>query len=167
MTERLVDDASEDDLPAIVAITNDVIARSTAIFSDRPVTLADRADWCRTRGVQGFPVLVARDAGGVSGFASFGPFRTWPGYRTTVEHSVHVRADARGRGIGTALVGAIIERARGLGLHAMVAGVDAANAGSIRMHARLGFVEVGRMPQVARKFDRWLDLVLLQRMIDA
>jgi phosphinothricin acetyltransferase len=111
-------------------------------------------------------VLVAVDGDGdVIGFGSFGDFRAWPGYRTTVEHSVHVRADRRGRGTGTALLAALIERAAALGKHAMIAGVDADNAASLRLHERLGFTVVGRLPEVARKFDRWLDLVLLERRL--
>jgi L-amino acid N-acyltransferase len=159
-------DAGEEHLEGILAIYNDVIATSTAVFSDRPVTIDDRRRWLAARRALGQPVLVALDGGGaVAGFASFGEFRTWPGYRHTVEHTVHVRADCRGRGIGSALVGALIERAAALGVHAMVAGVDADNDASLRMHERLGFTVVGRLPEVARKFDRWLDLVLLERLL--
>jgi phosphinothricin acetyltransferase len=162
----LVGDAGEEHLPGILAIYNDVIATSTAVFSDAQVTLDDRARWLEARRAQGFPVLVAVDGDGeVVGFGSFGDFRSWPGYRTTVEHSVHVRADRRGRGTGTALVTALIERAAAAGMHAMIAGIDAGNAGSLRLHERLGFTVVGRLPEVARKFDRWLDLVLLERRL--
>jgi len=160
-----VDDAGEDDLPGILAIYNEVIASSTAVFSDEPVTLEDRRRWFAGRGEQGYPVLVVRDALGVAGFGSFGDFRTWPGYRFTVEHSVHVREDRRGEGIGTSLVAALVERAAALGKHAIIAGVDAENAASLRMHERLGFVAVARLPEVARKFDRWLDLVFLERLL--
>ena len=110
-------------------------------------------------------MLVAGDASGVVGFGSFGDYRAWPGYRYTVEHSVHVRADRRGEGVGTALVQALIERAAALGKHVMIAGVEAENAASIRLHERLGFAVVARLPEVAWKFDRWLDLVFLQRRL--
>lgn len=159
-------DALDGDLPGILAIYNDVIATSTAVFSELAVTLEDRAAWIAGRREQGYPVLVVRDEGGVAGFGSFGDFRTWPGYRHTIEHSVHVRADRRGQGIGRMLVGALVERARELGKHAMIAGVDADNAASLALHERLGFVVVARMPEVARKFDRWLDLVLLELILD-
>src|SRR5690606_604760 len=158
-----ISDAQESDLPGILAIYNDVIATSTAVFSDDPVTLDERRAWWRTRIAQGYPVLVAREADGVAGFATFGDFRAWPGYRFTVEHSVHVRADRRGKGIGTALIQALLQRAAALGKHVMVAGIDAANTGSIRLHERLGFEHVGRLKEVGWKFDRWLDLVFLQR----
>ena len=94
-------DAAESDLAGLLTIYNDLVATSTAIYSHLPVTLDDRRQWWRARVAQAYPVLVARDASGVVGFASFGDFRAWPGYRFTVEHSVHVRADARGRGFGT------------------------------------------------------------------
>jgi phosphinothricin acetyltransferase len=161
-----VRDAAEEHLAGILAIYNDVIATSTAVFSDEPVTLSERATWLDGRRASGYPVLVALGAdGAVEGFGSFGDFRTWPGYRTTVEHSVHVRADRRGHGIGTALLEVLIERAAGLGKHAMIAGVDAGNLASLRLHERLGFARVALLPEVARKFDRWLDLILLELLL--
>ena len=99
------------------------------------------------------------------GFATFGDFRAWPGYRFTVEHSVHVKDGLRGRGIGTALMHELIARGSRLGKHVMIAGVDADNAGSIRMHERLGFVQTGHLEEVGWKFGRWLDLVFLQRKL--
>ncbi len=161
-----IEPATSADLPAILAITNDVIATSTAIYADDPATLADRAAWFAARQAQGYPVLVARDGEQVLGFASFGDFRPWPGYRYTVEHSVHVRADARGKGIGGALVAALFPHAQASGKHVMIAGVDAANTASLRLHARLGFERVAEFHEVGRKFGRWLDLVFLQRFLD-
>lgn len=159
--------ATEADLTAITAIFNEVIATSTAIYADDPFTPEDRAAWFAARQAAGYPVLVAQEGDEVLGLASFGDFRPWPGYRHTVEHSVHVRADARGRGLGTALVSALFEPARALGKHVMIAGVDAANAGSIRMHERLGFARGAVLREVGRKFGRWLDLELMQRFLDA
>jgi phosphinothricin acetyltransferase len=158
--------AEESDLEGITAIYNDVIARSTAIFSDDPVSVENRRAWLAERQARGFPVLVAREHGEVLGFGSFGDFRAWPGYRTTVEHSVHVRADQRRRGIGAQLVRALIDEARALGMHVMIAGVVSTNEASLALHRRLGFVEVGRLPEVARKFDEWLELVLLQLALE-
>lgn len=158
-------DATEADLPGLLAIYNEVIATSTAVFSSVPVTLAERQQWWRTRIAQGYPVLVARDAQGVAGFSTFGDFRASPGYRFSVEHTVHVRGDGRGRGLGTSLVRALIPRAAQLGKHVMIAGVDAANAPSIRFHERLGFTVAGTLREVGHKFDRWLDLVFMQRRI--
>lgn len=157
-----IEDLVADDLPGLLAIYNDVIATSTAVYSDVPTTLAERREWWQARQRQGYPVLVARDASGVVGFATFGDFRSWPGYRHTVEHTVHVRADRRGRGIGSALVRALVPRAVALGKHVMIGAVDAANQGSIRMHERLGFARAAELREVGRKFDRWLDLVFLQ-----
>lgn len=161
-----VRDATEADLPAILAIHNDVLTTSTAIFSEIPATLEDRLQWFRTRRGLGYPVLVAEDASGIVGFASFGDFRSWPGYRHTIEHSVHIRADARGRGVGTELVTALLDRAIALGKHVMVAGVDAENVGSIHMHERLGFRRAGTLHQVGCKLGRWLDLTFLERVLD-
>jgi L-amino acid N-acyltransferase YncA len=158
-------DATAADLPGLLAIYNEVIATSTAVYSYLPVTLEERRQWWQARLAQGYPVLVARNRDGVAGFASFGDFRAWPGYRFTVEHSVHVRADGRGRGIGTQLVGALIPRAAALGKHVMIAGVDAANTPAIRFHERLGFTHAGTLREVGYKFDRWLDLLFLQRAI--
>ncbi len=163
----LIRDALESDLPGLLAIYNDVIATSTAIYSYVPVTLEDRVQWWRGRVAAGYPVLVGVDDSGVIGFSTFGDFRTWPGYRFTVEHSVHVRADRRGQGIGKDLVEALFPRAAALGKHVMIAGVDAANEPSIRFHERLGFRRAGLLREVGHKFDRWLDLVFLQRWISA
>ncbi len=157
-----IDDAGEGDLQGILAIYNDAIANSTAVFSDRPTTLEERRPWLRARRDRGFPVLVAREGESVLAFASYGEFRAWPGYRLTVEHSVYVTSARRREGIGRRLLEELIERARAGGLHVMVAGIDADNEPSLAMHASLGFVQVGHLTQVARKFDRWLDLVFMQ-----
>jgi L-amino acid N-acyltransferase YncA len=161
-----IDHAQEADLDGITAIYNDVIATSTAVFSDDQVTVANRRAWLTERRERGFPVLVAREDGEVLGFGSFGDFRAWPGYRTTVEHTVHVSAAHRRRGIGAQLVQALIDEARALGMHVMIAGVVSTNEASLALHRRLGFVEVGRLPEIARKFDTWLELVLLQRALE-
>jgi phosphinothricin acetyltransferase len=165
MTDMTVRVAGEADLPGILAIYNEVIRSSTAVYADDPVPLADRAAWLAARQAQGYPVLVAEDAAGVAGFASFGDFRAWPGYRHSVEHSVHVRADCRGRGLGRALVTALFPPAERLGKHVMIAGVDAENVASIALHERLGFDRVAHFREVGRKFDRWLDLVFLQKVL--
>jgi L-amino acid N-acyltransferase len=158
--------AQDSDLDGITAIYNDVIATSTAVFSDDLVTVENRREWLAERRARGFPVLVARESGKVLGFGSFGDFRAWPGYRTTVEHSVHVAAEARRRGIGALLVRALIAEARALGMHVMIAGVVSTNEASLALHRRLGFVEVGRLPEIARKFDEWLELVVLQLALE-
>jgi phosphinothricin acetyltransferase len=158
----LIDDATEADVPEIAAIYNDVIATSTAVFSEQPVTNEERIAWLRARREREQPVIVAREAGAVVGFASYGDFRSWPGYRSTIEHSVHVAACYRRKGIGRRLVLELLGRARRSGMHVLVAAIDADNHASLRLHEELGFEPVGRMPEVARKFDRWVDLALLQ-----
>jgi L-amino acid N-acyltransferase len=160
-----IGDATERDLSSMVAIYNDVVATSTAIYRDDAIALDEYHAWWRTRTGQGYPVLVARDAGDVIALASFGDFRAWPGYRFTVEHSVHVRADQRGQGVGTTLMRTLFDRAAVLGKHVLIAGVDADNAASLRFHERLGFERVAHFREVGFKFGRWLDLVFLQRML--
>jgi phosphinothricin acetyltransferase len=164
----LIRDAETPDLEPILAIFNDVIATSTAVYSTEPVTLAERTRWFDERRGAGLPVLVAADGDSILGFSSFGPFRgAWSGYRYSVEHSVHVRADARGGGVGRRLVEALFPLAAALDKHAMIGGVDAANEGSLRFHERLGFERVAHFREVGHKFGRWLDLVFVQRFLDA
>jgi phosphinothricin acetyltransferase len=165
MSDRRVREATEHDMPALLAIYNDLIATSTAIYRDDPTTLDERAAWWRTRVAAGYPALVAEDETGVLGFASFGDFRPWPGYRFSVEHSVYVRADCRSSGIGSALMLSLIDRATVLGKHVMIGGVDAENTGSLRFHERLGFERVAHFKEVGFKFGRWLDLIFLQRTL--
>jgi L-amino acid N-acyltransferase len=159
-------DAVESDLPGILGIYNEIIAHSTAIYTERPISLDDRLAWFRARQEQKYPILVAVDESGVIGFASFGDFRAWPCYLHTVEHSVHVRADRRGHGIGRALLEALIPRASALSKHVLIAGIDTDNTVSLKLHQRLGFVQVAHFREVGRKFNRWLDLVFMQRFID-
>jgi phosphinothricin acetyltransferase len=157
-----VADATRSDLPQILAIYNEVIRNSTAVYSEQEFTPARGEAWFDAKAQHGFPFLVARDAGGVAGFGTFGEFRPHPCYRYSVEHSVHVRADCRGRGIGRLLILELIARARAQGYHAMIAGIDADNAVSIGLHERLGFKTVGHLHEVGFKFGRWLDLKFLE-----
>lgn len=154
------------DAAGILAMYNYAVRETTAIFDTGESDLAGCEAWLADRQGGGFPVLVAEIDGAIAGFASFGEFRAWDGYRFTVEHSIYVAPDRHRAGIGRALLAGLIERARAAGKHAMVAGVEAGNAGSIALHRALGFQEVGRMPQVAEKFGRWLDLVFLQLLLD-
>ena len=160
-------DAEDCDLEGITAIYNDAVEHTTAIWNDTRIDVENRRAWLGDRRRAGYPVIVAVSAGGaVLGYASFGDWRAWDGYRHTVEHSVYVHAGQRGTGIGTALIEALIPRAAALGKHVMVAGIEAGNTGSIRLHEKLGFTQAGRLTEVGTKFGRWLDLLFLQRMLD-
>lgn len=160
-------DARGCDVAGITAIYNDAVARTTAIWNEVCVDEANRSAWLDGRRAAGHPVLVA-DAGDgdVLGYASYGPWRAFDGYRHTVEHSVYVREDSRGRGVGRALMVALVDRARRSGLHVMVAAVEAGNTGSVRLHEQLGFARVGQLHQVGAKFGTWLDLTFLQLVLD-
>src|SRR5277367_3269784 len=119
--------AARSDLPEILTIYNEVIRNTTAVYSDADVTLENREAWFDAKIEHGFPVLVARDESGVLGFGTFGEFRAWPCYRYSVEHSVHVRADCRSRGLGRALVTELMGRAWAMHKHVMIAGIDTDN----------------------------------------
>jgi phosphinothricin acetyltransferase len=158
-------DAERADLPQILAIFNEVVVNSTAIYFHAPVDLANREAWFEARMAAGYPVIVAALGGEVIGFGSFGDWRGSPGYAFTVEHTVHVRADSRRQGVGRAIVRDLIERARAMGKHVMLGGIDAANAASLAMHVSLGFEPVAQFREVGRKFDLWLDLTFVQKML--
>lgn len=158
-------DATAADCPHMLAIYNEIVSTSTAIFSDTPRTEEQQHYWLEDRTSHQLPVLVACDEAGLLGFASYGPFRAWPGYRHTVENSIYVAEQARKRGIGTLLLRALIDRAVAAGLHTMIAGIDGENLGSMRLHEKLGFTRAAHLKQVGRKFERWLDLMFYQRML--
>lgn len=166
MTTMQIRDARAADLEAITAIHNDAVLHTTAIWNEDAADVEDRAAWLADRTGRGFPVLVAVDDTGVVGYASFGQWRPHTGYRHTVEHSVYVRGDQRGRGVGRALMGELTTRARALGMHVMVGAVESGNDASLRLHRSVGFTEMGRMPQVGAKFGRWLDLTFVQLILD-
>jgi L-amino acid N-acyltransferase len=158
----LIDDATGGDLAPILSIYNEVIRNSTAVYSEEEFTPARGESWLHSKREQGFPMIVARDASGIAGFGTFGEFRAWPCYKHTVEHSVHVRVDRRGQGVGRALVVELLARAAAMGKHVMIAGIDADNAVSIGLHRSLGFAVVGHFHEVGFKFGRWLDLVFME-----
>ncbi|MFC3714424.1 GNAT family N-acetyltransferase [Sphingoaurantiacus capsulatus] len=151
---------------AILAIVNDAILNSTAWYEHEPWDAAALASWFAAKRDGGWPLLVAEEDGVTLGFASYGVFRARPAYARTVEHSVYVAAAARGRGVGRLLLDGIVAEARRAGYHTMIGGVDAANEGSLAFHRAAGFVEAGRMREVGRKFDRWLDLIFMQKMLE-
>ncbi|UVL62200.1 N-acetyltransferase family protein [Pseudomonas sp. B21-012] len=163
----LLRDAVPADLPGIREIYNDAVLNTTAIWNEQAVDLANRQAWFDARQAQGYPILVAVDAGEqVLGYASFGDWRPFEGFRHTVEHSVYIRSDQRGNGLGPRLMQALIERARACNKHVMVAAIESGNSASIRLHQRLGFTLNGQMPQVGVKFGRWLDLTFMQLILN-
>jgi L-amino acid N-acyltransferase len=158
--------ATERDIPAITAIYNEVVANSTAVWTEKPDTEAERLVWMVARRARGYPVLVATAGSDVVGYGSFGDFRAWPGYRYSVEHSVYIHAGHRGHGLGRIILDELVSAATALRKHVLVAGIDGGNATSIRLHQQAGFVEVARMPEIGRKFGHWPDLVFMQRVLD-
>jgi L-amino acid N-acyltransferase len=157
--------ATQADAPAIADILNALLETTTVEWTETPHSVEGIGRWISDHEV----VLVGEEDGEVIGLAAFGWFRdamVRPGYRFTVENSVHVRQPHWGRGLGRELMLALIEAARTSGKHAMMAAIDATNEDSIRFHQRLGFTEVGRLPEVGAKFGRWLDLVLLELRLD-
>jgi phosphinothricin acetyltransferase len=162
----IIRDAVSADLPAIRDIFNDAVLNTTAIWMDAVVDLANREAWFAARAQQGYPILVAiDDSDEVVGYASYGDWRPFDGFCNTVEHSVYVRSDQRGKGVGPLLMQALMERCTAGGKHVMVAAIESGNAASIRLHERLGFITTGQMPQVGRKFGRWLDLTFMQLIL--
>jgi phosphinothricin acetyltransferase len=161
--------ADEVHLPGILAIYNHAVVDTTAIWNDVIVDLENRRQWWRGRREAGFPVLVAVEGGpengAVLGYASFGPFRAFDGYRQTVEHSIYVAAEARRRGIASALLAALEAEARAASMHVMLGGLAADNEASLALHRKHGFVETARLPEVGQKFGRWLDLVFMQKVL--
>lgn len=154
------------DLPQVLIIYNEIILNTTAVYSYSPHTLDMRVSWFKERTESGFPVHVVEGAGKILGFASYGKFRAWAGFKYTVENSVYVSPEARGKGVGKLLLQATIDHAKNNNVHAIVAGIDASNEVSVRLHKKLGFIEAGNMKQVGFKFGRWLDLAFLQLTFD-
>jgi L-amino acid N-acyltransferase len=166
--EPSIRDARQRDLEAITAIHNAFVSTAAIEWTDVAHTVEERGAWLAHQRRAGHPVLVVVVGDDVVGWASFGEFRDsrkWPGYRLTVENTIHVSEDHWNGGVGRQLMNALIQRATDMGMHVMVAAVDGENDASIRFHERLGFHEVARMLQVGTKFGRWLDLVLLQRIL--
>ncbi|MGQ0826519.1 MAG: GNAT family N-acetyltransferase [Actinomycetota bacterium] len=162
MRTRLVELA---DAEAIRTIYNLEIAESTATFDLVPRSLAEQRAWIDEHS-GGHPAIAAvADNGEVLGFASLSPYRPRPAYATTVEDSVYVRRDQRGNGVGAVLLGDLVDLARDHGFHSMIGRIVGGHEASIALHVKCGFVEVGRELQVGRKFGKWLDVVLMQRML--
>jgi L-amino acid N-acyltransferase len=157
--------AEDDDIPAILDITNHEILQSTVLYEYEPRNLDTQMQWFSDKLAHGWPVVVAEMDGHVVGFGTFGKFRERVAYRFSVEHSVYVHKDHRGKAIGNALMAELIGRARSGGFHTMIGVVDASNKGSVEFHRKFGFEVVGTFKEVGFKFDRWLDAVFMQLIL--
>lgn len=152
-------------LEAIRSIFNTEIATSTALWEGSPRSEETVRAWWETKVKAGFPVIGAFDGDVLVGFATYGQFRPQSGYRLSVEHSIYLATTHRGRGLGRQLLEAIVDRARRLGMHAIIGVIDSANTASRRLHESAGFELVGTLPEVGRKFDRWLDACFYQKTL--
>ena len=176
--DPIIRQARETDIPGILDIYNDAILTTTALYTYEPFTLPMMQQWFADKTAKALPVLVAATAetgagnatanpnDAIAGFASYGPFRPWPAYKYTVEHSIYVHKDCRGKGIAKKLLRTLIDHATAGDLHTIVAGIDSENAVSINLHRQFGFKETGQLTQVGYKFGRWLDLVFMQLILD-
>lgn len=157
--------ATEKDIPGILAIYNDAILHTTAVYDYKPHTLDMRQAWFADKQKNNIPLLVAEADGMITGFASYGPFRAWAAYKYSVEHSVYVHEGYRQKGIARKLLSALITAAQQREVHTMIAGIDADNTVSLHLHRQLGFRETGHFKEVGYKFGKWLDLVFMQLVL--
>jgi len=153
-------------LEAIRGIFNEAIANTCSLYEYEPRSAEFMQTWFGSKQDAQLPLIGVEDEVGVlMGFASYGPFRTLPGYRHTVEHSVYVQSEFRGRGLGRQLLERLIQRAQTSETRTMIGVIDTENAASIQLHERLGFVPAGTLREVGFKFGRWLDVVLYQKVL--
>jgi L-amino acid N-acyltransferase len=162
----VVRDARRRDLPALLEIYNDAITSLPATFDLEPQTLRQRSKWFAEHGGR-YPLIVAESEGRVLGYASLSSFRDKPGYSKSVEDSVYVHKDARGKGVGKALMKEILSRAVRLGYHTVIAGIVPPNQASVRLHEGFGFAYVGNFREVGFKFSRWQDVAFYQLFLPA
>ena len=158
--------AGKEDCAAIAEIYNHAVVNTAAIWNDQTVDVGNRVAWFEARAKLGYPVLVSEENGVVTGYASFGDWRAFDGFRHTVEHSVYVHPEYQCKGLGLALMKRLIEEAKRIGKHVMVAWIESQNQASLHLHSTLGFNITAQMPQVGTKFGRWLDLTFMQLQLD-
>ncbi|MDN3580428.1 GNAT family N-acetyltransferase [Mucilaginibacter flavus] len=158
--------ASMADASGILDIYNHAILNTTAVYSYEPHTLAMRVAWMEDKERSDIPIFIAEIDGVVAGFATYGPFRVWPAYQYTIEHSVYVHEAYRQRGIAQQLLQKLIDTAMQKRIHTIIAGIDADNAASIKLHHKFGFEEVGTFKQVGYKFNHWLNLKFMQLILN-
>jgi L-amino acid N-acyltransferase YncA len=162
----VIREARTGDVDAILAIYNDAIANGTALWLDETVDRANREHWLGAQRAQGFPVFIAEVDDVVAGYASYGLWRAYSGFRHTVDDSIYLVPEFHGRGIGSTLMAALVEHATAAGFHVMIADIESGNTASIRLHARFGFAVAGVVPEVGTKFGRWLDLTVMRRALN-
>lgn len=157
--------ATEADLDEILYIYNDAILNTTAVYNYKAHTLDMRWEWFKEKKEKGLPVYVAHEGSKVIGFSTYGPFRVWAAYKYTVESSVYIHPEHKGKGIAKLLYTPLIDHAQKMQVHTLVAGIDAENQASIRLHEHFGFIPVAHFKEVGYKFDKWLDLVFMQLLL--
>ncbi|MEO8427581.1 MAG: N-acetyltransferase family protein [Verrucomicrobiota bacterium] len=158
--------ATNSDLTGILEIYNEAVVNTTATYDYEPRTLEHRVAWLEDHVRTNYPVFVAvDDSGRVTGWSALNRYHDRMGYRFTAENSIYVAADRRGKGVGKLLMPPLIESAVKRGLHAILAGIDASNEQSIRLHASFGFEKVAHFKQVGFKFGRWLDVIYMEKLL--
>lgn len=158
--------AQREDCSGILEIYNDAVLNTTATYDYEPRTLAHRKAWFDDHKKIGFPIYVAlNETGRIVGWSALNRYHDRLGYRFTSENSIYIAEDHRGQGIGKKLLLPLIESAKKIGLHAIIAAIDASNEPSIRLHKRFGFETVGHFKRVGYKFDRWLDVVYMELLL--
>lgn len=162
----MIRQAKLQDAQAILDIYNDAILTTTAVYKYEVETLQDRQQWLELKEQQGFPVFVYEEEGQVIGFATYGPFRPFPAYQYTIEHSVYIHKEHHQKGIGSQLMKRLIATANSEGYATMIGAIDASNIGSIRAHEKLGFTYVGTIQKSGFKFGKWLDMSFYQLLLD-
>jgi L-amino acid N-acyltransferase YncA len=165
MQNTVIRNATFEDIPAILEIVNHAILHTTSNYNYEVQSLEVQTKWFEDKVAKNFPIIVAVKENQVIGFGTYGTFREKIGYQFTVEHSVYVTDSFIGKGIGKLLLENLIELAKNQKLHAMIGAIDAENKASIAFHEKFGFEVVGNIRQVAFKFDRWLDLVLMELIL--
>lgn len=158
--------ATVDDAPTLLEIYNHEVLTSTVTFDLVPRTLEEQVAWITDRSGAHVVVVAEVEGGTVVGFGALSPYRDRAGYATTVEDSVYVHPDHRRRGVGRVLLAGLVERATAHGFHALMAKIVSGHEASITLHAAAGFEIVGHEREVGRKFGRWLDVVLMERLLE-
>ncbi|ATH61802.1 L-amino acid N-acyltransferase [Staphylococcus pasteuri] len=158
----MIREAQKSDLEAILTIYNDAIINTTAVYTYEPTTIEERIQWLENKKQKNEPVFVFEEDNIVQGFATYGSFRDWPAYLYSIEHSIYVHPDYRNSGIASQLLSKLIEEAQQSGYRTIVAGIDASNIGSIKLHEKFNFNHAGTITQVGYKFEQWLDLAFYQ-----